>query len=158
MTIWILVVGKAKGILEPAIREFESRARRYWKLEVTEVEAGAGGGPQDPARVREVEARRIRDRLPTRAEIWVLTREGKGMSSQDLARELGDRALAGSPGVAFVIGGAFGVDPEIAGRADRALSLSRMTLPHAAARLILAEQLYRAGTILRGEPYHKGGE
>jgi 23S rRNA (pseudouridine1915-N3)-methyltransferase len=80
------------------------------------------------------------------------------MSSGELARVLGDRAVAGSPGITFVVGGAFGVDQNIVREAKRTLSLSRMTLPHSMARLLLAEQLYRAGTILRGEPYHKGAE
>jgi len=158
MTIWIIVVGKARGSLEPAIQDFELRARRYWKLEVTEVDAGAGGGSQDPSRVRSAEGRRIRDRLSQRGELWVLAREGRGMSSGDFARHLGDRALIGSPGVTFVVGGAFGLDPDLIREADRRFSLSEMTLPHAAARMILAEQLYRAGSILRGEPYHKGEE
>jgi 23S rRNA (pseudouridine1915-N3)-methyltransferase len=158
MTLRIVAVGRTRGELEGAIAELEARAGRYWKLEVVEVESGGGGGSKDPGRVRAAESRRILDRLPARGEVWLLSREGKGMSSSDLARELGDRALAGSPGVTFVIGGAFGTDPDVVERADRVLSLSPMTLPHRVARLILAEQLYRAGTILRGEPYHKGVE
>jgi 23S rRNA (pseudouridine1915-N3)-methyltransferase len=59
--------------------------------------------------------------------------------------------------VAFLIGGAFGLDGELVQRCTRSLSLSRLTMPHDMARLVIAEQIYRAGTILRGEPYHKGG-
>ena len=54
-----------------------------------------------------------------------------------------------------MIGGAYGLSPQVLERADRKLSLSAMTLPHELARLVITEQLYRAGTILRGEPYHK---
>ena len=64
--------------------------------------------------------------------------------------------MRSSAGVAFVIGGAFGLGDAVLSRSRRQLSLSAMTLPHEMARLVLAEQLYRAGTILRGEPYHKG--
>ena len=66
------------------------------------------------------------------------------------------RTIEASPGVAFAIGGAFGLGEPVLARARVRLSLSDMTLPHEMARLFLAEQLYRAGTILRGEPYHKG--
>jgi len=153
----VLVVGRVRGILEPAVREFEVRAGRYWKLEVVEVEAGAGGGSEDAKRVRAAEAERIRARLPERGELWTLTRGGRGMSSRELARELEQHAVLASPGITFVIGGAFGLAEDLLRTATRSFSLSPMTLPHEMARLILAEQLYKAGTILRNEPYHKGG-
>jgi 23S rRNA (pseudouridine1915-N3)-methyltransferase len=73
-----------------------------------------------------------------------------------LASFLGAEALRASPGVAFVLGGAFGLSDQVLERAQRRLSLSDLTLPHELARLVLTEQLYRAGTLLRGEPYHKG--
>jgi 23S rRNA (pseudouridine1915-N3)-methyltransferase len=85
-----------------------------------------------------------------------MTREGESMASEELARYLERHAVRSSPGVAFVIGGAHGLAEAVLERGRRRLSLSKMTLPHEMARLVLAEQLYRAGTILRGEPYHKG--
>jgi 23S rRNA (pseudouridine1915-N3)-methyltransferase len=151
-----VVVGRVRGVLEAAVAEYETRAARYWKFDVAEVEGGAPGRDAAPERVRAAEAERILARVPEGTAIFALTREGKGMSSSDLARTLEEHALRSSPGVTFVIGGAFGLDPEILGRAQRRFSLSAMTLPHEMARLVLAEQLYRAGTILRGEPYHKG--
>ncbi len=78
------------------------------------------------------------------------------MNSRELARYLEQRALTASAGVAFIIGGAYGLGNDVLAQTQRKLSLSPMTLPHQVARLVLAEQLYRAGTILRGEPYHKG--
>lgn len=75
-----------------------------------------------------------------------------------LARWL-ERLVSGpEQGVHFIIGGAFGLDARLCGECDLSLSLSSLTLPHDLARVVLAEQLYRAGTILRREPYHKGGE
>ena len=106
--------------------------------------------------MREAEGERILARIPDQLEVVVLTRDGKAMSSEDLAADLAEQALRSSPGIAFVIGGAFGVSEAVLRRARRRLSLSAMTLPHEMARLVLAEQLYRAGTINRGEPYHKG--
>jgi 23S rRNA (pseudouridine1915-N3)-methyltransferase len=157
MRISVIAVGKVKGPLAEVVREYEARASRYWKLEVVEVPGGPGRGSEGPDEVRAREAERIRSRLPDEGEVWALTRAGKEISSVALARELGDRALQASPRVIFLLGGAFGLAPSLLGEADRRLSLSSMTLPHEAARLLLAEQLYRAGTILRGEPYHKGG-
>jgi 23S rRNA (pseudouridine1915-N3)-methyltransferase len=78
------------------------------------------------------------------------------MSSRALARYLEGLAVRSSPGVAFLIGGAHGLDASVLERARRELSLSTLTLPHEMARLFMVEQLYRAGTIIRGEPYHKG--
>ena len=80
-----------------------------------------------------------------------------GLSSGAFARLLGSRATEGRSGVTFLVVGAFGLAPALLSRADQHLAFSEMTLPHEFARLFLAEQLYRAGTILRGEPYHKGG-
>ncbi|HZD04600.1 MAG TPA: 23S rRNA (pseudouridine(1915)-N(3))-methyltransferase RlmH, partial [Longimicrobiales bacterium] len=125
-----------------------------WKLEVVEVEAGARRG-EEPEEVVAAEAERILARLPREAGVVALTRKGKGMTSRGLARWLSRQAVDASD-VAFVIGGAWGLDAVVLERASRHLSLSPMTLPHEVARLCLAEQLYRAGTIVRGEPYHKG--
>ncbi|HSG46655.1 MAG TPA: 23S rRNA (pseudouridine(1915)-N(3))-methyltransferase RlmH [Longimicrobiales bacterium] len=152
----VVVVGRIRGALGPVVAEYEKRAARYWKLEVVEVDAGSTRGKEDPEAVMAAEADRILARIPPGAETAVLTRDGSASSSRDLAEWLQDHALHGSPGVALVIGGAYGVHHRVRERARRKLSLSAMTLPHEVARLILVEQLYRAGTILRGEPYHKG--
>lgn len=159
MRILIVVVGRVRPPLDVAVREYESRAARYWKLEVAEVDAGLKrGGAVDPEEVRRVEGGRIRARVPDGAELWLLSRKGKGMTSESLAETLGDRALHALPPVALCVGGAFGFSRRLEGESRRRISLSTMTLPHEMARLVLAEQLYRAGTILRGEPYHKGLE
>lgn len=156
MKVTLIAVGRVRGDLVSAVAEYEKRAARYWKLDVVEVDGGAPGGRDDAETVRAAEAGRILARLPGGAEMAVLTRAGTGMSSRAFSEWLGEHALHGSQGVALVIGGAYGVHESVLHRARRELSLSPMTLPHEMARLILAEQLYRAGTILRGEPYHKG--
>lgn len=156
MKVLVLAVGGVRGPLAPAVSEYESRARRYWKFEVVEVAAGAPGREPDPPRVMEAEGERILARIPEGHVVIALTRAGKGMGTRGLAELLQEQAVRSSPGVAFVIGGAFGLSPAVLARAHREISLSDMTLPHEMARLVLAEQMYRAGTILRGEPYHKG--
>jgi 23S rRNA (pseudouridine1915-N3)-methyltransferase len=154
--ILVASVGGVRGPLAEAVAEYERRAARYWKLEIIEVPGGASGRSTDPRSVREAEADRLLSRVPGVLSIVALTREGRGMDSRGLARYLEELAVRSSPGVAFALGGAFGLGTAVRSRARRALSLSHMTLPHEMARLVLAEQLYRAGTILRGEPYHKG--
>jgi len=157
MKLLVVAVGKMKRPLADVVAEYERRAERYWRLEVIEVAAGASRGKGEPAEVRAGEADRIRSRLPDQGQLWVLTRKGKGISSPALARALSRAAVESVPGVTFVLGGAFGIDAGLIRDADLRLSLSELTLPHDLARLVLAEQLYRAGTILRNEPYHKGG-
>ena len=152
----MVAVGRVKGVLESGVSEYEERARRYWKLEVAEVDAGAPGRNPAPERVMEAEAERILARIPDGFTVVALTRKGKGMGSRDLARVLEEHGIRAAPGVVFVLGGAFGLAPAVLDRAQWRISVSPMTLPHEMARLVLAEQLYRAGTILRGEPYHKG--
>jgi len=156
MRLVVLAVGSPRDRhMAGLIREYEARAGRYFRLEVIEVAAatGVGGSPRQ-ARARE--AQNLRKRTPADLDTWALTRGGAEIRSDELAGSLSDLATYGRPGVAFLIGGAFGLDEDIVKGSSRTLSLSRMTLPHDMARLILAEQIYRAGTIARGEPYHKG--
>ena len=155
--ITVIVVGRAKAPLKEAIVDYEARAERYWKFNVVEVAAGGGGkAKSQPNRVIEAEENLLLARLPERATIVALTRTGQRMSSAKLAAYLDDHALHSTPEVCFVIGGAFGLGARILDRAQKQWSLSEATLPHELARLLLAEQLYRAGTIIRNEPYHKG--
>ncbi len=105
---------------------------------------------------REREAAALERRLPDELEFIALTREGERWTTRALADYLDDMRTYGRPGAAFAIGGAHGLAPRLLDRARARLALSAMTLPHEVARLVLTEQLYRAATILRGEPYHKG--
>ncbi len=156
MKLLVAAVGQVRGSLSGAVSEYEERAGHYWKLEIVEVDAGASGRDPSSERVMAAEAERLLSRIPDGFEIVALTRTGKPMGSRRLADYLQEHALHASRGVAFVLGGAFGLGRDVLGRAAQRLSLSAMTLPHEMARLVLAEQLYRAGTITRGEPYHKG--
>ena len=156
MKIVVAAVGKAKGPAAELIAEYEARARRYFPLEVAEVKEEAFRRPGDAARVRDEEGKRLLARIPAGVEIVALHETGKAWTSAQLADWLAGLAVRGSPGAAFVVGGAYGLGDEVLRRARHQLSLGAFTLPHELARLILAEQLYRAGTIQRGEPYHKG--
>lgn len=155
MKVSLVVVGRVRGSLADAVATYEERAARYWKFEAVEVDAGAAGR-QDRTAVMEAEGERILARLPDATEVVALDRRGTRWSSRDLARYLEERAVLGLGDVAFVVGGAWGLARRVRTRAARRLSLGAMTLPHEVARLVIAEQLYRAGTIVRREPYHKG--
>lgn len=149
----VVCVGKPGRLLSRAIAEYEARLGRYFDLQVIEVKAGRGNAD----RVRAGEAEALLARLPERGRSFALTRGGERLDTRGLADELRDIAVYGPGGATWLIGGAYGLSASALEAADRRVSLSDLTLPHELARLVLAEQLYRAGTILRGEPYHKGG-
>jgi 23S rRNA (pseudouridine1915-N3)-methyltransferase len=153
MKIHLLCVGRPARLLASPIEEYEARIRRYFDLDIVEVRAGRGTREQ----VVDAEGEALLAKLPARTRCFALTRMGRAMSSREIADELQDIATYGPGGAAWLIGGAYGLSGAVLSRVDRAVSLSELTLPHELARLVLAEQLYRAGTILRGEPYHKGG-
>ncbi len=150
----LAVVGRASdATLGAAIAEYERRAARYWPLVVREVKE-AGGRSVAPAVTRRQEGERLLDACLDRGEVVACDERGSSMTSGDFAAWLGRlRDTGGS--VTFVVGGAFGLDDAVRARATRLLAMGPWTLPHEMARLVLTEQLYRAGTILRGEPYHK---
>jgi 23S rRNA (pseudouridine1915-N3)-methyltransferase len=158
MRLTIICVGRSAGILQPAISDYESRARRYWSLDVVEVKAERAARGMPEAQVRDAEGDRIMKRVPRGAEMIALTRTGDAWNSASFARHLEERAVQAGADLAYIIGGAFGLSDTVTTAARRSMSLSSFTFPHDIARLILLEQLYRAGTILRSEPYHKGGD
>ncbi len=154
MKVLLVVVGRIRPPLTDAVQEYEARAARYHSFEVVEVKEGKGSRP--PEEVKAEEGARLEAAIPDHYRVIALHRGGREWSSEDLARRLSDWALQSEAGVAFVIGGALGLSDDLLRSADITLTLSPMTLPHEMARLVIAEQLYRAGTIQRGEPYHKG--
>lgn len=154
MRVTVCVVGRPRHAgLADAIRDFEDRASRYWPLDVVEVREENARGLDVPT-VREREGARQLERIPAEAVVVACDPGGTTPDSAAFAQWLqGQREAARS--IAFVIGGAFGLGAPVLARATRRLALAPWTLPHEVARLVLAEQLYRAGTIVRGEPYHK---
>jgi len=150
----IVVVGKAvAGPVGEAIAEYEKRASRYWPLEVIEVKAEPARS-RTPDQVRHGEAERLLERAT--GTIVALDERGRSLTTEAFAKWVAERRDRAED-TTFVIGGAFGLDESVRKRAVLILSMAPWTLQHELARLVLAEQLYRAGTIHRGEPYHKGG-
>jgi 23S rRNA (pseudouridine1915-N3)-methyltransferase len=155
MKVVVVAVGRARGLLGEAIAGYEKRAGRYFAFESHEVREETARGEADAERVMREEGNRLLARVPAGLEIVAMHREGNAWDSERISRHFADGALHASPGTAFLIGGAFGLSDEVLASARHLLSLSAFTLPHELARLVLTEQIYRAGTIARGEPYHK---
>lgn len=153
MRLRVVAVGKDRsGLYAPAVEEYARRIARYVRFEIAEVpEARKHAGTP---RAREEEGEAILARIGARERVVLLDERGEEETSAELARRVG-RWLERGQDVALVVGGADGVAPAVRERAAETLALSRMTLAHRLARLVLVEQLYRALTILRGEPYHR---
>lgn len=153
MRVIVAVVGKPRNAaLAAAIEEYETRAARYWPLDVHEVREERASG-LSPSIVRRREGERLRDRAGD-ARIVACDPLGKSFTSENFAAWLENERNLGRD-TAFVVGGAYGLSDDILDQSHMKLSLAPWTLPHEVARLVLAEQLYRAGSLLRGEPYHK---
>ena len=153
MKFRVVAVGKpAAGPLREAIAEYETRAARYWPIEFAEVRAEPGRS-RSPDEVRRLEGARLLERAT--GTLVALDERGRSMSTEAFAKWLVERRDRAED-TTFVIGGAHGLDVTVREQASLVLSVSPWTLQHEMVRLLLTEQLYRAGTIQRGEPYHKG--
>lgn len=137
-----------------AYTDYSRRLGSRLKLTLLEIEPGPRSAGQSPRKAMETEARKLMTAL--RPDEWVVALDERGtqMSTRELADWL-DARMRDARDLAFLIGGPDGFTPEVLARSDAALSLSRLTLPHALVRVVLAEQLYRAVSILAHHPYHR---
>jgi len=151
LKLTVLSVGKDRsGLFAPGVAEYTQRLQHYAKTELKELPESRSSGAQ--ARTAEGEA--LLGKLSARDVLVALDERGKQLSTPELAQWLGKQQQGGKD-LAFVIGGDEGLSDEVRSRAALVLSLSRFTLPHRLARLVLMEQLYRVFTLLRGESYHR---
>jgi 23S rRNA (pseudouridine1915-N3)-methyltransferase len=155
MELVLLAVGRLRPSYREMVDDYLRRLGRHVKAREVEVRE-AGRAPTVELQ-RAQEGERLLARRPGGSRLVALTREGAGWSSEEVGRRLGRWMQDGRP-VALAIGGSRGLAPDLLAAADERWSLGPLTLPHELARVVVAEQLYRAATILRGEPYHKGGE
>ena len=157
MKFRIVAVGhKMPAWINTGFTEYVRRMPREARIELIEIKPAArnGSGEKSVQQWQAVEARRIRDALPARAYKVVLDERGKPLATADIARRIA-RWKQDGVDVAFVIGGADGTARALQQDADLLLSLSPLTLPHGLCRVMLAEQLYRAVSLLAGHPYHR---
>ncbi|MFC3612494.1 23S rRNA (pseudouridine(1915)-N(3))-methyltransferase RlmH [Lutimaribacter marinistellae] len=145
-----LRAGPEKTLLDDYVTRFDRTGRGLGlgPVQVVEVEDRKGGGMA-------AEGDLLRRALPKGAVICTLDERGKLLSSPDFAGKLGAWRDAGRQDLALVIGGADGIDPALRAEAEFSISLGKMVWPHMLVRVMLAEQLYRAATILAGGPYHR---
>src|SRR3954467_1257856 len=153
MDIEIVAGGKLRPDYRQAADDYICRLRR--NAHVREKKGPEASRAPNTAVQRGEEAARLEAKIPDGGTVVALAREGVGWSSRELARQMERWQLQGRS-LAFLIGGSSGLDTSVIGRASARWSLGPLTFPHELARVILCEQLYRAYTILRGEPYHKG--
>ena len=149
MNITIIAVGKIKRkTAQELVEEFISRIVHYAKIEIVELR------DSDPAQEGKQMLEKI-EKSKNPVFVIALSEEGKHLSSQEFAEKLNKISVSMNKDIALLIGGPFGLSEEVKKKADLLLSLSKMTFPHEMCRVFLAEQIYRAMTIIKGEKYHK---
>lgn len=155
MRITICAVGRLRAgperdLVDDYLARFDRTGRSLGlgPAKVVEVDDRKGGG-------KPAEAALLDRAIPDKAVVCALDERGRTLTSPVFAERLAGWRDAGSGDLAFVIGGADGIAPELVGRADMVLSFGSMVWPHMLARVMLSEQLYRAAAILAGSPYHR---
>lgn len=155
MRVHIVAVGRLRAgperdLIDDYLTRFDrtGRALALGPANVIEVEDKKNAGMG-------AEAALLEKSIPNGALICIMDERGKVMTSPDIADQLGGWRDQGRQDVAFVIGGADGLDPAFRAKADAALSFGKMVWPHMLVRVMLSEQLYRAASILSGSPYHR---
>lgn len=151
----IIAVGSRmpKWVREP-FDDYVTRLGSALKISLTEIEPGARTAGRSPVKAIETEGQRILAAVRANDFVVALDEHGTQMTTRELASWLATRLQEGRA-LAFVIGGPEGFAPEVLARSDFKWSLSRLTFPHALVRVVLAEQLYRAHTVLSNHPYHR---
>jgi len=159
LAVKLVCVGRMREkFYNDAFAEYARRLQSFCRLELAEI--GEQRLPEKPSE-REIaaalskEAQEILKAIPPDAFTAALCVEGAQMPSEGMARLIAARECSGRPRLCFVVGGSFGLAPEVKARADLRLSMSQMTFPHHLARVMLIEQLYRGFKINEGSAYHK---
>jgi 23S rRNA (pseudouridine1915-N3)-methyltransferase len=155
MRLRVIAVGtRMSEWVQSAWSDYSRRLCGADALELVEVPVARRSGEGDSARAMATEAQRIRALLGTREYAVALDERGRSFTTLQLSSWLAERRQGGDP-VSFIIGGPDGLDPTVLQRAQLRWSLSALTFPHGLVRVLLAEQLYRASTVLAGHPYHR---
>jgi len=155
MKVRLLAVGtRMPAWVAEGVEEYRKRLPRDFALQVEEIAPGQRGKNADLSRAMASEAERIRARLRGDEHVVALEVGGKAWSTERLGEQAEGWRLAGRD-VVLLVGGPDGLAPELSAAADQRWSLSPLTLPHPLVRILLAEQLYRAWTLMVGHPYHR---
>lgn len=152
MRAWLIAVGeRMPAWIQDGYAEYAKRLARELPLQLVEISTKS----RDPARVNAEEGAALLGAVPKGAHVVALDGRGKAWSSEELATQLARWRMLGKD-LAFLVGGADGLVPAVLERADQRWSLGPLTLPHPLVRIVVAEQLYRATSLLGNHPYHRG--
>ena len=155
MKIQLWAIGKNhEPYIKAGTEDFSKRISKYYPVEWTILPVPKNAGMLSAMDLKKKEAETILSWLKKGDYLVALDENGKQLSSDSLAKFIQERANDGIKNIVFLIGGAYGLDEQVLQKANMQWSLSQLTFPHQLVRLILAEQLYRACTILRNEKYH----
>ena len=155
MKITLLIIGKTEdAYLKEGIDKYLKRLKHYTKTEIAEIAElkNTKALTQDQQKTKEAEL--ILKKLSPLDHVILLDEKGMELTSEQFAAYLDKKAISSVVNLVFVVGGPYGFDQSIYQRANDKIALSRMTFSHQMVRLFFAEQLYRAFTIIKGEPYH----
>lgn len=159
MNIKIVCVGKLKEkYFKDGIAEYVKRMSRFAKVKIVQVpdeKAPEKLSPAEMEQVKEIEGKRILDKIKDKEYVYVTAIKGKERTSEAFAKELSNLTTYGHTDITFVIGGSLGTSDAVNKRADDLISFGKFTMPHQLMRLVLIEQIYRAFMINSGSPYHK---
>lgn len=159
MNIKIVCVGKLKEkYFKDGIAEYVKRMSRFAKVKIVQVpdeKAPEKLSPAEMEQVKEIEGKKILDKIKDKEYVYVTAIKGKERTSEAFAKELSDLTTYGHSDITFVIGGSLGTSDAVNKRADDLISFGKFTMPHQLMRLVLIEQIYRAFMINNGSPYHK---
>ncbi len=155
MTIKLIYIGKTfQSFIADGCAEFENRLKKYHRVEVVILPDVKAGGVLDAASLKKAEAQLVMKQLKSEDWLVLLDEKGQQFGSVDFAKNLQQKMNKGLKTLVFLVGGAYGFDEIVYERANEKLSFSKMTFSHQMIRLFLTEQIYRAFTILKNEPYH----
>ncbi|MCK0068300.1 23S rRNA (pseudouridine(1915)-N(3))-methyltransferase RlmH [Kordiimonas sp. 5E331] len=152
MHISIIAIGRMQRGPEQALVD-EYQKRLPWKTNIIEIDMKKPAGTAAERKKREAE--RLLAAVPDGAALVVLDENGKNFKSREFAGKIDNWQMAGYSHIAFVIGGADGLDSSVLNRADLKIALGSLTWPHMMVRVMLSEQIYRAWSIITGHPYHR---
>ncbi len=157
--IKFISVGSLSGFYAAAMADYQKRLAQFCQFETIDIPAAPldekKATPALVAAALEKEGEKIMAAVPASSALVALCVEGKPLTSEAFSAYIANAALSGKSGVAFAVGSSHGLSNAVKNKADFKLSLSAMTLPHALARVVLAEQVYRAFSIQNNTPYHK---
>ncbi len=155
MKITLIVVGKTSfDYIKAGVAEYESRIKHYIGFEIKVLQDVKNAKSLSVEQIKLKEGEIILSQLRDDDDVILLDDKGKDFTSESFAQLIENKMIQNAKNLAFIVGGAYGFSKQVYDRANNKLSLSKMTFSHQIVRLIFAEQLYRAFTIIKREPYH----